>query len=160
MCPSRAISFSRRARIRSRSHADPCQTTPAIIDMYNKTNRSSTDISLSVCICRSPSTGYKWESFATHAILDAIQLIIPTTRVYTRSRIYVYVTILTDFFASSPDMCVFVCVHVRFSRATSDDSHMYTFTNMRYIRDGQIFISVYDIISKKWVSPSIFCLIV
>lgn len=146
MCPSRAISFSRASRTHTLAltRGDPCQLTPAIIDMYNKTNRSSTDISLSACICRSPSTGYKWESFAAHAILGAIQLIIPTTRVYARSRIYVYVTILTDFFASSPDMCV----HVRFFRVrrrTVLHSHI---TSTNYICDRQIFTSVWYYLKK------------
>lgn len=42
MCPSYAISISR-------AHTQSMSVHPAIIDMYNRTNRSSTELSLSAC---------------------------------------------------------------------------------------------------------------
>lgn len=127
MCPSRAISFYIPCvRDTHRSAVCVCvcvSTPPPFIDVYNKTNRSSTDMSLSACICRSPATAYKWKSFAVHAILMRdTTYYSDESRVHERARIYVYVTILTDFFASSPSAPSkrFLSSRVHLSRVTPE----------------------------------------
>lgn len=105
------------------------------LSMCTIKHRSSTDMSLSACICRSPATEYKWESFAEHAILIRdTTYYSDDSRVYERARIYVYVTILTDFFASSLVGGAFLSSLVHLSRVTPS-------------RLAQIL----DVYSRRWI---------